>query len=47
MPAEFGSPAFTQQSIVEMVKKNPDIKAIWSTDNKMEIFWAMLGPNVM
>jgi ABC-type sugar transport system substrate-binding protein len=44
MPAEFGSPALTQESIVEMVKKNPNIKAIWSTDNKMEIFWAMHGP---
>lgn len=41
MPAEHGKPAFTQESLVEMVKNNPNIKAIWSTDNMMEIFWAM------
>ncbi len=45
MPAEHGKQAFTQESLVEMVKKNPNIKAIWSTDNKMEIFWAMHGPH--
>lgn len=43
MPAEFGKPAITQDSLVEMVKKNPNIKAIWTTDNTMEIFWAMHG----
>jgi ABC-type sugar transport system substrate-binding protein len=47
MPAEFGSPAFTQASLVEMVKKNPNIRAIWSTDNRMEIFWGMHGLNEM
>lgn len=41
MPAEFGKPAFTQESLVEMVRKNPNIKAIWSTDSIMDIFWAM------
>jgi ABC-type sugar transport system substrate-binding protein len=47
MPADNSSKGFTQESIVEMVKKNSNIKAIWSTDNKMDIFWAMHGLNAM
>lgn len=45
MPAEHGKQAFTQESLVAMVKKNPNIKAIWSTDNIMDIFWAMHNNN--
>lgn len=41
MPASYDGESFTQESIAEMVKANPQIKAIWSTEKQMEIFWAM------
>ncbi len=41
MPADWGSEVFTQESIIEMVKANPTIKAIWTSDNLMDIYWAL------
>lgn len=40
MPASYEEESLTQESITEMVKNNPDIKAIWSNEHQMDIFWA-------
>ena len=41
MPASNEGESFTPESIAEMVKANPEIKAIWSTDKQKDIFWAL------
>ena len=33
--------SLTEESIMEMVKANPEIKAIWSNEKQMDIFWAI------
>jgi len=41
MPASYEGENFTQESIAELVQANPEIKAIWSTEKQMDIFWAI------
>lgn len=41
MPASYEEESLTQESIAEMVESNPEIKAIWSNEHQMDIFWAI------
>jgi ABC-type sugar transport system substrate-binding protein len=41
MPASYDKESITKESITEMVKANPKIKAIWSNNKQMDIFWAL------
>lgn len=39
--ADYSGNSFTQQEIVSMIAENPDLRAIWSTDQLNDIFWAI------
>jgi ABC-type sugar transport system substrate-binding protein len=41
MPASYEEESLTQESIIELMQANPEIKAIWSNENQMDIFWAI------
>lgn len=41
MPASYEEESLTEESIFEMMQANPEIKAIWSNEKQMDIFWAI------
>jgi len=41
MPSDFNNPGYTEESIAQMVRDNPDLKAIWSDGDMGSIFWGL------
>ena len=41
LPADFGKENYTEESIAQMVRENPDLEAIWSDGDTGAIFWGL------
>jgi ABC-type sugar transport system substrate-binding protein len=41
LPADFGKENYTEDSIAQMVRKNPKLEAIWSNGDNGAIFWGL------
>lgn len=41
LPSDFENPGYTEASIAQMVRENPDLGAIWSSDFLNDIFWGL------
>lgn len=46
MPADYESNRITEQKITELARSNPNLEAIWSTDQINDLFWGLKNSQV-